>query len=377
MQGGKNVQVSLKQPETNLLYKDILVQAIREPASGVLLKEQAIKNWGIKSFNQSFGFRGTYPLYKLREETEDAARIARLKQGDVVNLTEGFRNGTLTWDAPEGEWTIIRYGCTCTGALTSINSDGWSGLSLDHLDPKAFKQFSDDVILPLIKTAQSAGNSLHFLQTDSWEMGNVGWTDNFANEFKKFRGYNITPYLPVLTERVVGNVEQASRFLHDYRLTIGDWLAANHYQLFSNLAHQYKLGIHPEAGGPHSAPVDALKVLAISEFPQGEFWATANTHRIKDHERLAVKQSASVAHTNGKKFVAAEGPTSIGPQWERSPKDLKANIDRIFCSGVNRIVWHTFTSSPVEFGKPGNEYFAGTHLNPNVTWWKQAGDFIS
>ena len=25
---------------------------------------------------------------------------------------------------------------------------------------------------------------------------------------------------------------------------------------------------------------------------------------------------------------------------------------------------------------PGNEYFAGTHLNPNVTWWEQAGDFV-
>jgi hypothetical protein len=62
---------------------------------------------------------------------------------------------------------------------------------------------------------------------------------------------------------------------------------------------------------------------------------------------------------------------------ERAPKDLKSNIDRVFCSGVNRIVWHTFTSSPKEFGLPGNEYFAGTHLNPNVTWWKQAGDFIS
>ena len=75
--------------------------------------------------------------------------------------------------------------------------------------------------------------------------------------------------------------------------------------------------------------------------------------------------------------MAAEGPTSIGPQWERSPKDLKGNLDRVFCSGVNRIVWHTFTSSPKEFGLPGNEYFAGTHLNPNVTWWKQANDFIS
>jgi hypothetical protein len=208
-------------------------------------------------------------------------------------------------------------------------------------------------------------------------MGAVGWTNHFATAFKKFRGYDIFPYLPVLAGRVVESVDQSDRFLHDYRQTIGDCIAAYHYQLFSDLAHAHGMGIHPESGGPHSAPVDALKVMAISDFPQGEFWATANTHRIKDDERLAVKQSACVAHTNGKRFVAAEGPTSIGPQWERAPKDLKSNIDRVFCSGVNRIVWHTFTSSPKEFGVPGNEYFAGTHLNPNVTWWKQAGDFIS
>ncbi|MBA7568222.1 putative beta-glucuronidase [subsurface metagenome] len=160
------------------------------------------------------------------------------------------------------------------------------------------------------------------------------------------------------------------------RRTVGDCIAENHYQLFAGLAHKNGLGIHPESGGPHSAPVDAIKVMGISDIPQGEFWARSNSHRIKDDERLAVKQSACVAHTYGKRFVAAEGPTSIGPQWERPPRDLKNVIDRIFCAGVNRIVWHTFTSSPEEFGLPGNEYFAGTHLNPNVTWWKQAGDFI-
>jgi hypothetical protein len=44
---------------------------------------------------------------------------------------------------------------------------------MDHLSKEAFKKFSDDVVLPLISAAKSAGNSLHFLQTDSWEMGNV------------------------------------------------------------------------------------------------------------------------------------------------------------------------------------------------------------
>ncbi|MEO5682491.1 MAG: glycosyl hydrolase [Chitinophagaceae bacterium] len=374
--GGKKIQTALAQPDKKLLYQDIIIQAFKQPA-GLPLKDSAIKNWGIKSFNQSFGFKGVYPLYTLREEYSNATNTVGVKKADIIDLTSKYTDGRLTWDAPEGEWTIIRYGWTCTGAVTSTNSDGWEGLSLDHLSPDAFKKFSDDVILPLINTAQAAGNSVHFLQTDSWEMGNVGWTNNFAAAFKQFRGYDIFPYLPVLAGRVVESVDQSDRFLHDYRQTIGDCIAAYHYQLFSDLAHAHGMGIHPESGGPHSAPVDALKVLAISDFPQGEFWATANTHRIKDAERLAVKQSASVAHTNGKRFVAAEGPTSIGPQWERAPKDLKSNIDRVFCSGVNRIVWHTFTSSPKEFGLPGNEYFAGTHLNPNVTWWKQAGDFIS
>ena len=377
IEGGKRVELKLAQPKMKLMYKDILVQAFQQPATNFPLKDKGIEFWKLKSFNEGFGAQGTYPLYKLRAEYPNADQFTGLKKSKIVDLTNKFKNGVLTWDAPAGEWTIIRYGWTCTGAITSTTSDGWGGLSLDHLNPDAFKKFSHDVILPLVNAAQSAGNSLHFLQTDSWEMGNVGWTNNFANDFKKFRGYDITPWLPVLAGRVVESVAQSDRFLHDYRKTIGDCIAAYHYQLFSDLAHQHGLGIHPESGGPHSAPVDALKVMAINEFPQGEFWATANTHRVKDDARLYVKQSACVAHTNGKRFVAAEGPTSIGPQWERAPKDLKSNIDRVFCSGVNRIVWHTFTSSPKEFGIPGNEYFAGTHLNPNVTWWKQAADFIS
>ena len=313
----------------------------------------------------------------MREEYADTHKDQSIKKAGIIDITDKFHNGLLTWDVPEGEWTIIRYGWTCTGVHTAASSDGWGGLSLDHLNPDAFKKFSDSVILPLINSAQSAGNSLKFLFTDSWEMGQVSWTNNFMDEFKKFRGYDITPFLPVLAGRVVESLDQSDRFLHDYRETIGDCIIAYHYQLLSDVAHKYGMGIHPESGGPHSAPVDALKVMAISDYPMGEFWATANTHRIEDDSRLYVKQSASVAHVNGKRFVAAEGPTSQGPQWERSPKDLKSNIDRVFCSGLNRIEWHIFTSSPKEFGLPGIMYPCETHMDPNVTWWEQAGDFIS
>jgi hypothetical protein len=374
--GGKKISMELPSPEKKFLYKDIFVQAIRKNADAPV-QNNAIQNWKKKSFNEPIGWKGIYPLHELREDYPADGRVTAVRKNEIIDLTGNFQNGKLEWNAPEGNWTIIRYGYTCTGARTSTNSDGWEGLSVDHLNPEAFDLFSKTVIIPLIENARSAGNSVKFLQTDSWEMDLVSWTDRFPEEFRKFRGYDIKNYMPVLAGLIVENRDESDRFLHDFRKTVGDCVAEYHYKLFCNLAHKYGLGIHPESGGPHSAPVDALKVMGISDFPQGEFWAVSNTHRIKDDERLSVKQSACVAHTNGKRFVAAEGPTSIGPQWERSPKDLKGNIDRVFCSGVNRIVWHTFTSSPKEFGLPGNEYFAGTHLNPNVTWWKQSVDFIS
>jgi len=125
IQGGKKIEMRLQQPEINLLYKDILVQAFNQPETNFPLKDKAIKFWGVKSFNEDFGSKGTYPLYKLRDEYGDSIKVTGIKKAGIINLTDKFKDGVLTWDAPQGNWTIIRYGWTCTGARTSTNSDGW------------------------------------------------------------------------------------------------------------------------------------------------------------------------------------------------------------------------------------------------------------
>ncbi|MBO9621101.1 MAG: glycoside hydrolase family 2 [Niabella sp.] len=375
--GGKKIMISLPQPQQKLLYRDVLVQAIPRPRQMLPLKDSAISDWSLKTFNQSMGGAGIYPLYKFKAGFDTTTAVNKIRQDQIIDVTRFFDGRQLKWNAPPGDWIIIRYGWTNTGVVTSTTSDGWNGLSLDHMSAAAFNLFDQQVISPLIHAAKSAGNSVHYLQTDSWEMGVINWTQNFPQEFARLRGYDIRPFMPVLAGYVVESQQVTNRFLYDFRKTVGDCVLQNHYQLLYNTAHKNDMGIHPESGGPHSAPIDALQVMGINDFPQGEFWAMSNTHRVTDAARLIVKQSACVAHTNGKRFVAAEGPTSIGPQWERSPRELKSNIDRIFCSGVNRIVWHTFTSSPKEYGLPGNEYFAGTHMNPNVTWWPEAGAFVN
>ncbi|KAA6339660.1 hypothetical protein EZS27_012416 [termite gut metagenome] len=143
------------------------------------------------------------------------------------------------------------------------------------------------------------------------------------------------------------------------------------------MAHADGVQIHPEGGGPHPAPIDALKNVGVNDVPMGEFWLRATTHRVTPASRLYVKQSASAAHTYGKRYVQAEGPTSIGPHWEEDFAYMKPTLDRVYCEGLNRLVIHTFTHSPREAGIPGNEYFAGTHFNPNVTWWHQAPAFLT
>jgi len=51
-------------------------------------------------------------------------------------------------------------------------------------------------------------------------------------------------------------------------------------------------------------------------------------------------------------------------------------VDRAFCEGLNRVTYHGFANSPVEFGYPGRSYHAGLDMNPQITWWSKARPFM-
>lgn len=298
---------------------------------------------------------------------------------EVIDITDRLRpDGSLDWKAPPGVWTIVRVGSTLAGSRVSTHSQGWGGWAIDYLDPKAFTQYWSEVVDPLLEAAgPNAGGSLRYLHTDSWELGPVNWTPRLAEEFKRRRGYDFKPYLPALAGYVVGDRSTSNRFLNDYRRTLADLIVDGNYGPFREAAHGVGLGIHPESGGPHAAPIDALACLGRSDIPMGEFWAQSKTHRTKDFQRFFVKQAASAAHTYGRRIVLAEAFTSIGPQWEEDPAQLKPVFDRVACEGLNLVMLHTFAATTAEMGLPGQAYFAGTHINPNTTWWEQSNAFFS
>ena len=343
-----------------------------------------LDHWAEKSLTRIFGSVGNgldaddNTAFLGQHESADPAS-AEIEPDSVIDLTAKMdAAGKLTWEAPAGNWLVVRYGyAPLPSAKVSTASEGWGGYSFDHLNSDCVKRYLTTVMDPVLKAAAPyCGRSLKYIYTDSWEMGSPTWTSDFAAQFKQRRGYEIAPWLPVLAGRVVGSKDLSDRFLYDYRQTVADLIADRYYGTFGAYARAHGLGIHCEAGGPHGHPVDALRCLGQNEWMQGEFWPRCLTHRVTEAQRYFVKQPASAAHIYGKTWIAAEGPTTVGPHWQDPPRDLKDAFDKVFCEGLNRLYWHTFTSSPAEFGVPGNEYFAGTHLNPNVTWWPQAKSVI-
>ncbi len=66
---------------------------------------------------------------------------------------------------------------------------------------------------------------IRYVINDSWEAGSQNWTDNMIAQFKKLRGYDPIPWMPVLTGHVVESAEASDRFLWDFRKTIADLIA--------------------------------------------------------------------------------------------------------------------------------------------------------
>lgn len=365
----------------NPYYRPIAVLAIKETPNSASV--QPLENMDIKAVHSiripktTNGLGYDWDIFMKEEPSPEGDCNAFLS--DVTDITDKVdSDGNINWEVPEGNYIIMRFGYTGTGIKVSTHSPGGGGLAIDYMSKEAMDMQYDNTVSKLLQDIKHTGSkSLKYLHDDSWELGAANWTHRFDELFKKANGYSILPYLPVLTGRIIENRDVSNRFLYDLRRTIADMIWENHYKHFRDRAHADGCGIHPEGGGPHPAPIDALKNVGLNDIPMGEFWIRANTHRVTPESRLYVKQPASAAHIYGKRFVQAEGPTSIGPHWEEDFAYMKPTLDRVYCEGLNRLVIHTYTHSPADAGIPGNEYFAGTHFNPNVTWWKQAPAFLT
>ncbi len=374
VKGPATISQSLKSPvKEGLFYKDVAVIAV--PVSGASAT-RPIKDLALKNATRELGMSAP-DCRGLLESSPALPGESAVKSKEIIRLSDKMEaGGTLHWGVPKGEWEIIRLGHTATRAHVSTHSAGWGGRVLDYLNPASLRAYWNRNIEPLCQAiGPMAGTTLRYIHTDSWEGGGMNWTPGFAQTFQQNRGYDPLPWLAVLTGHVVESREASNAFLADFRKTIADRVA-DHYGVLAELSRKHGMGTHPECAGPHAGPLDGLKNYGRSELMMSEFWSPS-PHRPAPDSRFFVKQASSAAHTYGKRLVGAEAFTTIGPHWNDVPwSAMKPSFDHEFCAGLNLVFNHTFTCSPKEMGLPGQEYFAGTHFNPQVTWWNESTAFI-
>ncbi|MDR0353318.1 MAG: hypothetical protein LBI02_08220 [Opitutaceae bacterium] len=315
--------------------------------------------------------------------------------GGVVDLTSRMTaDGRLDWEVPPGRWIIVRTGHRMTGSRLMIAPPEADGLSVDWLASKPVDIQFEKLGRVFMEGGKINGrNTIKYFCSDSFEDGFPNWTENILKEFEERRGYDPRPYTPVMNGFIIGSAEISDRFLYDYRKTVADCMADRHYAYFGKKCHELGVEAQHESAGPSrsgSMCMDRLKNLGRADRPMGEFWLGLRhtepggldpklrygDSRLEDGQNQVAKMAASAAHIYGRKTASAESFTTYR-HWLDWPATLKQSADRAFCEGINQLVLHTTTASRAEDAKPGYEYYAGTHFNPNVTWWHHAGAFLS
>lgn len=317
-----------------------------------------------------------YSEYMVAEPADSAGSTVRRDQ--LVDLSGKMdSSGHLKWQVPEGKWTIVRFGHTSTGKLNHPAPEESLGLECDKLSKKALDVHFDGLMGVLLKDQAEVGsNALQITHIDSWETGAQNWTPGFREEFKKRRGYDPVPFLPLLTGRIVDSPSLSERFLWDLRRTVADMLLENYADHMRELAYKNGLKLSIEAYG--WGPLDEVAFGGRADIPMGEFWmGNEGLNGLwADIPLTWTKEMASSGHVYGKPIIGAEAFTSITrfAKWQNHPYEMKPVGDWAFTQGINRFIFHRYSMQPWMNRAPGMTMGPwGVNYERTNTWWEKSG----
>lgn len=287
--------------------------------------EAKIDRWEEKS-----GLQSEFPE---ASQTPDFLANEVIQPNEIVDLSAAIMaNGTAKIELPEGRWRILRLAAVLTGAKTKHGRRELLGYECDKLSVEAATLHWNSYVQVILDSLRADGiNNVVGVTMDSHEGGSQNWTPLMLSQFRKRRGYDLRPYLPVLAGYVVESVEKTENILRDYRRTISDCMTDCYYATFQQLATRNGLTFTAQAiGNALCIPGDAVAVKRVVDKPQGEFWAYQQTGAYD------VKDCASAAHLYGKPIASAEAMTDA--EYKDSALDLKRVADIAFSFGAQEFV---------------------------------------
>ena len=291
---------------------------------------------------------------------------------EVIDLSDKLdKNGVLNWDAPEGNWTIMRMGMTPTGTKNTPAAPQGVGYEIDKMKSGLAQYHFDNFVGEFLKRIpEESKSAFKYVVADSYEQGSQNWTDGYEVKFKEKYGYDPVPFLPVLSGRIVGSVELSERFLWDLRRSIADDVAYEYVGGLKKASNKHNLQTWLENYGHWGFPSEFMMYGGQSDLIAGEFWNEGTLGNIE------CKASSSTAHTYGKPITSAEAFTSSRRAYLRHPAMLKKRGDWALTEGINHFVLHLYIQQPDDTRKPGMNAWFGTEFNRHNTWFSQADSYF-
>lgn len=320
------------------------------------------------SANHTLGNQLEFTSYrKNKRPIGNPDEASYIKKNDIIDLTNLMdANGVLKTTLPKGNWTIMRFGFTASGATNEPASDEGTGLEVDKFSKDALKIHYDAFVGKLVKQAKvDAPNALQYVEIDSYEVGPQNWTNDMEQLFKVRFGYDFVPFLPLYAGKYIESNDTIEGVFWDMKQLVSDLMVTNYFDYFTELCHQDGLISYIEPYG-FVGPFNSLDAGRSADIPMGEFWLG----KPNNHKRAPV----SAGHIYGKNVISAEAFTSTELNWSFHPALAKEKGDYEWTNGINEYMFHRFAHQSNTHVKPGMSMsFVGSHIDRTQTWWDNAG----
>ena len=276
------------------------------------------------------------------------------------------------WQVPEGRWKIIALKQAPTRQGVRVASLGDEGFVLDHLSRKALDRHLEVVGGAFKKVAgEEFGKTVRAMFCDSFEiyapLQSYYWTDDYLEEFKKRKGYDLAPHLLALWYDVG---DKTPYLRHDFIHVLSQLIIDNFFIPLREWCEQNSMISRVQA---HGSVGELLQSYASNTIGEGE-QVTLREPQVSVHR----KHATSAAHIYGKPLVSAESFTFLSapgyPSSYRYVVDLellKSVLDPGLRDGYQEIINQGYTyNDPDDSTEPFHEMFASAVIRHTEPWWQ-------
>ena len=205
----------------------------------------------------------------MREDFPEQTEKSWVDPSKIINITDLMDSlGLLTWNVPEGNWTLLRIGHVNTGQRNGPAPPEATGWEATKLHVSGIRANFNGYIGRLINDEGVLKDGLlNGILLDSWECKTQTWTSGLDTIFSDKWDYSLFSMFPALFGYVVGDPENTSLFLRDWRVTLNDLLVENFCGEMNRLAKKNDLRLSFETASGDIFPGDILEYYKYADIP--------------------------------------------------------------------------------------------------------------